>query len=290
MLRGVNQSTAKPLPEVPEAEATGATAEIYSALRRTSGAALVPLIYRHLATFPGGLEWAWGVFGPFMDSGELPARAGRVVERAVIGRDSGLQRAVMDLHVGADDLAGITRVLDLYNRTNPINIIAVKLSRFVLSGETPEPVAAEMAAPPEATPLEKIPAPPQIVRIESLPPNLAALVGQLSSPGATVGDRIVPGLYRHLAHWPPYLALAAKALIPHYQAGAVAEAAARVRAHADAEAAGAWARLNRAKIEAVRPPGEVRARMIASLDAFVARIPEMVVVGAMLRGAMPTAD
>ena len=123
-----------------------------------------------------------------------------------------------------------------------------------------------------------------------MPPDLAALVGQLSSPGSTLGDRIVPGLYRHLANWPQYLGAAAQALLPHYQAGAIAEAAGRVRAHADAEAAGAWARLDRGKIGRERLPGEVQARMIVSLDAFVARIPEMMVVGAMLHGAMPAAD
>lgn len=286
----VNQTTTKPLPEVPEVEATGTTAEIYAGLRRTSGAALVPLIYRHLATFPGGLEWTWGVIGPFMESGELPARARRTVGMAVTGELPGLHQAVLKLRLGADGLAGIAKVLDLYNRTNPINIIAVKLARFVLTGETPEPVAAPMAAPPEAEPLAKIPAPPRIVRIQDIPPDLAALVGQLSSPGATAGDRIVPGLYRHLANWPPYLAAAAQALHPHYQAGAVAEAAERVRAHADAEAAGAWAGLDRGKIAPEEPAGDVRAQMIASLDTFVSRIPEMVVVGAMLRGAMPATE
>ncbi len=43
-------------------------------------------------------------------------------------------------------------------------------------------------------------------------------------------------------------------------------------------------------MEAERPSGEIRARMIASLDTFVARIPEMVVVGAMLHQAMPGVD
>lgn len=286
----VNQTSTTPFPEVPETEATGATAEIYAGLRRTSGAALAPLIYRHLATFPGGLEWTWGVIGPFMDSGELPARADRVAEMAVTSELPGLQKAVLDLRLGADGLAAIAKVLDLYNRANPINIIAVKLARFVLAGETPEAVSAAMAAPPEGKPLAVIPAPPHIVRIEAMAPDLAALVGQLSSPGATAGDRIVPGLYRHLANWPPYLAVAAQALLPHYQAGAVAEAAGRVRAHADAEAAGAWARLDRNKIGPEEPEGDIRAQMIASLDAFVARIPEMVVVGAMLRGAMPATD
>ena len=283
----VNQTTTTPFPEVPEAEATGATAEIYAGLRRTSGAALAPLIYRHLATFPGGLEWTWGVIGPFMESGELPARARRAAGMAVTGELPGLPKTVLDLRLGVDALAGIAKVLDLYNRANPINIIAVKLTRFVLSGETPEPVAAGMAAPPGAEPLAAIPAPPRMVPIEAMPPDLAALVGRLSSPDSTVGDRIVPGLYRHLANWPPYLAAAARALLPHYQTGAIAEAAARARAHADAEAAGAWARLGRGGIGPEAPAADIRTRMIASLDAFVARIPEMMVVGAMLRGALP---
>ena len=47
--------------------------------------------------------------------------------------------------------------------------------------------------------------------------------------------------------------------------------------------------LDRAKMEAERPSGEVREQMIASLHAFVARIPEMVVAGAMLHQAMPGA-
>lgn len=286
----MNQTAKAALPEIPEAEATGTTAEIYAALRRTTGAALVPTIYRHLATYPGGLEWMWRVIGPAMVSGELPARAARVVGMAVTGELPGLAAAATDLHLSAEQLAGVVQVLDLYNRTNPINIVAVKLTRFVLGGETPEPVAAEMAAPPQAGALSNIPAPPPIVAIEALGPTISALVGQLSSPGATSGDRIVPGLYRHLANWPPYLLVAAKALIPPYQAGAIAETAARVRAHADAEAAAAWARLDRTKITVETPSGEVRAQMIASLDAFVGRIPEMVVVGALLRGALPAAE
>lgn len=286
----VSKSTKKPLPEVPEANASGATAEIYMNLRRTSGAALVPLIYRHLATFPGALEWTWRVIGPFMESGELPARASRAIGMAVTGELSGLTKAVSALRLEPEHLTGIAGVLDLYNRTNPINIIAVKLTRSVLSDEAPEPVAAAMAEPPKAGPLKKIPAPPRIVGIDDIPADLAALVGQLSSPDTTAGDRIVPGLYRHLANWPPYLLAAAQALLPHFQAGAIAQAAERARAHADAEASGAWARLDRGEIAPERPSGETRKRMIASLDEFVGRIPEMMVVGAMLRSAIPAAE
>ncbi len=287
MLGPVNQPATRPLAEVAEKEASGALAEVYASLRRTSGAAIVPLIYRHLATYPGGLEWMWRVMGPFMESGELPARASRVVAMAVPGDLPGLARAVAGLNLGTDELKGVAQVLDLYNRTNPINIIAVKLARFALGGQPPEPAAPETEAPPASAPLVSIPAPPPIVAIDALGAELSALVGQLSSPGSTAGDRIVPGLFRHLANWPPYVRVAAQALIPHYQAGAIAEAAARVRAHADAEAAGAWTRLDHASAAPSDLNGETQGQMIASLDAFVGRIPEMVVVGAMLRSAIP---
>ena len=153
MLGPVNQPSTPPLAEIPEKEASGAIAEVYTALRRTSGAAIVPLIYRHLATYPGGMEWMWRVMGPFMESGELPARAGRVVAMAVTADLPGLAKAVAALNLGADDIAGVVRVLDLYNRTNPINIIAVKLARFALGGQPPEPAAPETETPPASSPL-----------------------------------------------------------------------------------------------------------------------------------------
>ena len=70
--------SSSPLAELPEPDAAGALGDIYAAIRRTTEAPLVPLIYRHLATFPDALEWMWRVLGPLMESGELPARSVRV--------------------------------------------------------------------------------------------------------------------------------------------------------------------------------------------------------------------
>jgi hypothetical protein len=47
-------------PEIRLEDASPALDRIYADIRRESGTPLVNLIYRHLATIPGGLEWVWG--------------------------------------------------------------------------------------------------------------------------------------------------------------------------------------------------------------------------------------
>ena len=48
-----------PLPAVTEAEASGETAAIFADFRALLGVSMVNLIWRHLATIPGALPWAW---------------------------------------------------------------------------------------------------------------------------------------------------------------------------------------------------------------------------------------
>ncbi len=52
-----------PVPAVTEAEATGETATIYADIRQVYRVSVVNLVWRHLATFPGALPWAWGRCG-----------------------------------------------------------------------------------------------------------------------------------------------------------------------------------------------------------------------------------
>ena len=49
-----------PLPAIAEADATGAVALMFADIRAVTGVGVVNLIWRHLATIPGGLAWAWG--------------------------------------------------------------------------------------------------------------------------------------------------------------------------------------------------------------------------------------
>ena len=51
------------LPELRAEDAKGNIKLIYQAIENALGVRLVNLVYRHLATVPGTLEWSWGVVG-----------------------------------------------------------------------------------------------------------------------------------------------------------------------------------------------------------------------------------
>ena len=53
-----------PVPAVTEKEVTGSTARIFSEIRETLAVDVVNLVWRHLATMPGALEWVWDSLKP----------------------------------------------------------------------------------------------------------------------------------------------------------------------------------------------------------------------------------
>src|SRR6185436_2132253 len=57
------------LAELAERDATGGKAAIYAELKRLGGVPMVALIFRHLATRSGVLEWAWEAIGPAWRTG-----------------------------------------------------------------------------------------------------------------------------------------------------------------------------------------------------------------------------
>nr|NKB46120.1 hypothetical protein [Alphaproteobacteria bacterium] len=58
-----------PLPEIKEGDAVGETAALYDDIRAVIGVPMVNLIFRHMATVPGCLLWAWGTVRPPYISG-----------------------------------------------------------------------------------------------------------------------------------------------------------------------------------------------------------------------------
>ena len=64
-----------PVPAIAEASATGAVAELFADIRRVLGVQVVNLIWRHLATIPDALPWAWGMLRPLYADGTIAAEA-----------------------------------------------------------------------------------------------------------------------------------------------------------------------------------------------------------------------
>ena len=249
-----------PLAELHEDAAAGEAAAIYAALRQALGIPVVNLIWRHFATLPGVLPWAWATVAPVAQSAEPRLGAAR------------LRALVAALPVPA--LPALTEaqqaVVATYNRGNCANLLLLTALRRLLEGAP----AGHGPALPAAEPPAMLPAMLPLPRLDALDAGTAARLGALAALHG--GTDAVPSLYRHLALWPGLLA-------PLHAALAGAPAIAQGRDALLAEAAATAAQL----LPALRPPGPCppaqRAAVLAVLDVFTGRlIAEMATVGLLL--------
>ena len=71
--------------EIPEAQASPEITELYRDIKAVTGVGLVNLIYRHWATMPPALEWAWGVLRPLYAGGRIASQAEELVKGLELG-------------------------------------------------------------------------------------------------------------------------------------------------------------------------------------------------------------
>ena len=109
------------LAELAEADAPPEIASIYAEMRHTTGAPMVALIWRHLATMPGVLAEVWRGLGPLYRSGRLQDAAWRAAAVNVQAAPADVGRARL-IAAGLNDagIAAFERVLEAYNRVNPV--------------------------------------------------------------------------------------------------------------------------------------------------------------------------
>jgi len=274
------------LQELPEAQASGELRHIYSEIRRLSAVPMVALIYRHLATIPGALEWAWSVLEPAMRAGAVQQRAWQLADRARVPRQPVVPAAALRAAgISEADQRAIAQVLDAYNRANPVNIVAVRCLSLHLAGNAQEGGVPTWPAwqPPAA-----IASLPPMVNPQAMTPVVRELAVLLTDRRVTdTPSSLWPSLYRHLAHWPAFLGYATVVVPPEFDA--IDAVAARLRQQVDDAAATLAARLRPAR-EHPAPTGEQARQLQSAIDQFSPRIPEMAVIGNLLRGALPPAS
>jgi hypothetical protein len=110
-----------PVPAMPEAAASGEIAEIFADIRGVLGVAVVNLIWRHLATIPRALPWAWGTLRPLCVDGTITA------DTAALHGDLDLPwlppfppEVLAAAGLLDRDISAIRNVLAAYARTNAI--------------------------------------------------------------------------------------------------------------------------------------------------------------------------
>lgn len=240
------------LAEIREDEAPPDVSAIYARLRAGYGLPLVNLVWRHFATLPGVLPWAWASVAP-----ALPLLGpARVRVAAALG-----PLPALDLGAPATALAR------LYNRGNLSNLITLTA---LLRGKHGHALA------PEGAPPTMLPAPPPLPRLDALPDATRRDVLALAE---LHGHGVVPTLYLHLAGTPEVLAPLHAALAPLMASGqiAVLRDAALTAASIEAEA------LRPHLASPPEPPAAALAVARGILTTFTGRvIAEMVPIGLML--------
>lgn len=181
-----------PLPEIREADAPPEIAMIYDDIRRTIGILLVNLVYRHFAATPGVLPWVWHVARQPIASGEIDSA--RLTARLEIPTLERLDLdATGDARLSRADLRSIDSVLEVYNRGNLVNLIALSVVRQLLEGATlPRRAAAGGRSNRSRAPAGAATSIPALPRIADLPPDVAALVADLAAQHGGADAKVIP--------------------------------------------------------------------------------------------------
>ena len=278
----------KLLAEQAESAASPETLAIYAELRRLCGVPMVPLIYRHLATIPGALMWAWSLLGPAMRSGRLQESAWTMSRSAQLEPAVRLPaEALTLLGVSTADLVEFHKLLAAYNRSNPINLLGLRCLALLALREP----AAQPKRPPQ--PDDNLAWQPRVPVRDLLPMvdpktiqgNERALMHLLNDRGdVSRRSPIWPSLYRHFAARPPLLALSAVVVPPAF--AAIDTAADVIRLDANRRAEAMIGEIDHPR-DAPAPSGEHQRAILSAIDLFTERLPELIAVGALLERSFP---
>lgn len=270
------------LAELNEADATGDIARIYADIRRLCAVPYVSALYRHLATRPGVLPWAWAAVSPGLENGAAQEAGWRVATDLPLDPLPPIPRDALRVWgVDASAEQAVRNICDGFVRVAPVNMVFAGILKRIIAGETPN-----CTAPPNAWhPPADIAASPSLVDPAKLD---AAQRGVLMQFAATVGGQpFVPGLYRMLAHWPGLLAHLSVGLAPRLASDATRGAFDLVRSRIDTAVPEVFAQMPAPGPLPATPSATEKAHILTALETYRKTSPEMIVVGRLIREALP---
>jgi hypothetical protein len=197
------------VPSVREDDAAGEIANIFAEIRKVLGTSVVNLIWRNLATMPDALRWTWSTVRPLYLGAAAPhAEAVRhtlsLPEMPRLSADT-LSAAGIDRTARTE----IRTILNGYYHTNALALVVLSalLERYAPSaGDSARPSPTVAAA--DQTELPALPL------MAALTPEVQRLIAELNQFGEDTDPFLIASMYRHLAYWPPYLAIVRTMLAP----------------------------------------------------------------------------
>jgi len=209
-----------PVTAVDEASATGETAAIFADIRATMGIPLITSIWRGLADMGDALPTVWEATKPIYLSGQVDKALARVVEHSRLPTPESLTASQLaNAGIDGSQLDAIRTIIDAYNRSNGMNMVA--LAALV----SPEIGEREDACPRTTPGWGEFPA---LMAREAIDDNTWERVRSINAFGAPGVDAHVATLWRHLAHWPDLLSLIVSVLAPLHADGSISAAATRM--------------------------------------------------------------
>ena len=213
-----------PVSAIAESEATGEAAEIFADIRATMEIPMLTSIWRTLVAVDGGLRAGWRTVKPLHQTG-IPAAA---LARVIAGAGLPLPQPRIDVALPSAELAAAQAIVDAYNRSNGMNMIA--LTALVVM---PDAAALDDTRAPSPAPWPVL---RPLLAADDIDADTWALLQDINRFGGGTGA--LATLWRHLAHWPGLLAAIQAGFAPLQQSGALREAMQRVHNLGRDEAAG----------------------------------------------------
>jgi hypothetical protein len=268
--------------EIGEDEATGEIAEIFAELRTLCAVPYVSAIHRYLAGKPGFLEWAWAAVAPAFRSGAAQEAGWRAAAGLALAPLDPIPPAALRVW-GVDDTALATArdAAEGFIRVAPVNMIFAGVVKALLEGRAP----GGATPAPRWSPPALLPPPPAMVDLGKIDPAARDAVMLFASEMG--GKPFVPGLYRMLGHWPGLVAHLGTVLRPRITSAEGMAAFDTLRSRIDAAVPAVLAALPPVPASRPRPSDADRADFLEVGQTYRKTSPELVVVGLLIRDALP---
>ena len=210
-----------PVTAIAESEATGETASIFADIRATMQLPLITSIWRSLAADVDNLRAVWGATKPLYESGQPDAALVMLRETATLPIPDPLVTGQLTCAgISSNDLTIIRGLVDVYNRSNGMNLLA--LTALVV---TPAGAPADRPSAPSPSPW---PALPPLLTQADMSPDTWALLEHVNRFGAVPEEPGLATLWRHLAYWPGLLALIHAGFAPLQREGTIQRATGQI--------------------------------------------------------------
>ena len=268
-----------PVTAISETEATGETAQIFADIRETMQLPLITSIWRVIADIEGGLRAAWDAAKPLYITGQPEAALQKILDQSSLPIPEPIVSGQLACaNVTREDLPKIRSIVDAYNRSNGMNLLALTALVCAPSGTPPnEPLPQPLGAWPTL---------PTLMEKPEIDEATWKLIEHVNSLGLAVPHSgPIATLWRHLAQWPGLLAVIHAAFTPLHRDGTIQRSIQAVHSFSQAEG-GRIACLRPEHVEMPDPAREIITAYVANPEY----VTNMVTRGHMLAKWLQTGD